>query len=364
MAGEARMSRPDEGLIHAWLDGELEPVEAARVQKLAASDPEWMAAVAEARGLIAASSRIVRALDAVPGGVLPSRTARAPMAARGFRVRPWMGMAAGLVLVVGTAYVMRESTEDAFGPTTTAGGSAASEVGAAAPPPTSPASAPTTTTTTMAAPANAPATAPATAPTPPPADAQAGALASARSDAVTGERREAVAPLRDQPVGPVQQASDDLRRSAAGAGSTRALPELPSRSAPVAIAPPAPAPALAPPRAPSLAPSPAAKTAAEEDRSLSRLRSNDIRLGQVVVTGAAEAAAPRDATAAVLAGCWRATAPDSLAALYRDLAIVRTAGDTLEVVLPNTRTVLVIRDRDTLRGGLTAVREVCPARPE
>jgi anti-sigma factor RsiW len=65
------MSRPDEGLIHAWLDGELDAAEAARVATLVETDAEWAAAVAEARGLIAASARIVSALDNVPKNVLP-----------------------------------------------------------------------------------------------------------------------------------------------------------------------------------------------------------------------------------------------------------------------------------------------------
>ena len=59
------MSRPDEGLLHAWLDGELEAEEAARVERLVAEDAEWSAAAAEARGLIAASSRILGKLDVV-----------------------------------------------------------------------------------------------------------------------------------------------------------------------------------------------------------------------------------------------------------------------------------------------------------
>ena len=63
------MSRPDEGLIHQWLDGECTPEESARLEQLVATDPEWAAAVAEARGLIAASSRIVQSLDAVPRAI-------------------------------------------------------------------------------------------------------------------------------------------------------------------------------------------------------------------------------------------------------------------------------------------------------
>lgn len=65
------MSHPDEGLIHAWLDGELDAEEAARVERLVAEDAAWAAAAAEARGLIAASARILSHLDSVPGDVLP-----------------------------------------------------------------------------------------------------------------------------------------------------------------------------------------------------------------------------------------------------------------------------------------------------
>lgn len=97
------MPRPDEGTIHAWLDGELDAVEAERVAKLVSEDREWGAAAAEARGLIAASARIVSALDVVPSGVLPAGTRAAPPAKSRFTVRPWMRMAAGLVLVAGTA---------------------------------------------------------------------------------------------------------------------------------------------------------------------------------------------------------------------------------------------------------------------
>ena len=315
------MSRPDEGLIHTWLDGELEPAEVARVQRLAETDPEWMAAVAEARGLIAASSRIVRALDAVPGGVVPTTTARAPIAARPFRVRPWMGIAAALVLVVGTAYVMRESTQEAFGP-----------AGAASLPPQ-------------------------------PAPAQ-----NTPAPATVGERREAFAAPREQSADPLRPMADDARRDAGGAGSIGTVGAVTSQPAPIASAPPTASPALAPPArapartlAPSAPPPPSAagKAAAEEDRSLARARIGSDRLSQVVVTGSYGPETP----AATLAGCWRVSAPDSLAALYRDLTIVRAAGDTLELLLPTTRTVLVVRDRDTLRGALTAIREVCPPRP-
>jgi anti-sigma factor RsiW len=96
------MPHPDEGLIHAWLDGELEPGEALRVEELVATNPEWGAAAAEARGLIAASSRIASALDRVPANVVP--TARKASQSR----RWWIARVAALLLVVvGTSVVWR-----------------------------------------------------------------------------------------------------------------------------------------------------------------------------------------------------------------------------------------------------------------
>jgi anti-sigma factor RsiW len=96
------MPHPDEGLIHAWLDGELEPNEASRVAALVATDPGWSAAVAEARGLIAASSRVVSALDRMPANVVPAaeRTPR--------RASWWLSRVAVLLLVVvGASVVLR-----------------------------------------------------------------------------------------------------------------------------------------------------------------------------------------------------------------------------------------------------------------
>ena len=61
----------DEGTIHAWLDGALPPDESERVEARARACSECAALVAEARGLVAASSRILSSLDAVPGGVIP-----------------------------------------------------------------------------------------------------------------------------------------------------------------------------------------------------------------------------------------------------------------------------------------------------
>jgi anti-sigma factor RsiW len=65
------MRHLDEGTIHAWLDGALSADEAARAEAHVASCTVCAEAVAEARGLIAASTRILTALDDVPAGVVP-----------------------------------------------------------------------------------------------------------------------------------------------------------------------------------------------------------------------------------------------------------------------------------------------------
>ena len=76
------MQHLDEGTIHAWLDGQLPRDEAQRVEAHVAECRQCADAVAEARGLIAASSRILTALDSVPGEVVPKQGSfRAEMAA-------------------------------------------------------------------------------------------------------------------------------------------------------------------------------------------------------------------------------------------------------------------------------------------
>ena len=67
------MQHLDEGTIHAWLDGQLSQDEAQQVEAHVAECRECADAVAEARGLIAASSRILTALDSVPGEVVPKQ---------------------------------------------------------------------------------------------------------------------------------------------------------------------------------------------------------------------------------------------------------------------------------------------------
>lgn len=111
------MQHLDEGTIHAWLDGELPLAEREAAGAHVALCAECAAAVAEARGFIAASSRILTALDAVPGGVLPGAE-RAFSVPRGGRTsrrlaipRAWMAVAAVLVLGIGAVIATRPRTD-------------------------------------------------------------------------------------------------------------------------------------------------------------------------------------------------------------------------------------------------------------
>src|SRR6185369_17118012 len=101
---ERRMQHLDEGTIHAWLDGALSPDEVAGVEAHVAECPQCAAAVAEARGFIAASSRILTALDHVPRGVVPvARPARWSNPAM------WRAAAALLVVAAGSLVVVRNT---------------------------------------------------------------------------------------------------------------------------------------------------------------------------------------------------------------------------------------------------------------
>lgn len=120
------MQHPDEGTIHAWLDGALSADEAAQIDAHVRSCAECAAAVAEARGFIAASSRILTALDNAPRGVIP---ATAPVRKR-FDPMVWRIAASVLVIAGGTLIVVqnqgtRETSVTASAPTTDTSGSAA-----------------------------------------------------------------------------------------------------------------------------------------------------------------------------------------------------------------------------------------------
>ena len=95
------MQHPDEGTIHAWIDGELSADDAAALEAHLKECTECSAVAAEARGLVAASSRIVSALDIVPGDVIPNTSSKR---------RPWYAStqlrAAAAVMVVAGASLL------------------------------------------------------------------------------------------------------------------------------------------------------------------------------------------------------------------------------------------------------------------
>ncbi|MGH7721070.1 MAG: anti-sigma factor family protein, partial [Gemmatimonadaceae bacterium] len=82
------MQHLDEGMIHAWLDGALSAEESERVEAHVASCAACGALVAEARGLVAASSRILAALDNVPREVIPSAATSGGAASAVTKPRP------------------------------------------------------------------------------------------------------------------------------------------------------------------------------------------------------------------------------------------------------------------------------------
>ena len=117
------MQHPDDGTIHSWLDGALSPDEAAQVEAHVKDCAQCQAAVAEARGFIAASSRILTALDNAPRGVIP---AAKPVK----RIDPMMWRIAATVLVVaaGTLLVVRNNGTDERSTVKATAGDSASQV--------------------------------------------------------------------------------------------------------------------------------------------------------------------------------------------------------------------------------------------
>lgn len=100
------MNHIDEGTIHAWLDGALDASRSREIEAHVAQCQPCAAAVAEARGLVAASSRILSALDDVPSGIVPKR-AVAPR--RQWRAAPWVtGIAAAMMLGIGLTQWRRD----------------------------------------------------------------------------------------------------------------------------------------------------------------------------------------------------------------------------------------------------------------
>lgn len=334
------MPRPDEGMIHAWLDGELDAAEAARVERLVAEDAEWAAAAAEARGLIAASSRIVSALDVVPAGVVPAGVKAGGSRPRSV-VRPWMRMAAGVVLVVGTASVVltRSANAPRVDDVAFVAGDARANSEAPAALPAAESSAATATSAVLADEVKATASdrvAQTAAATPAPApslarEAEVTKAAKATNEAAAGARA----------LGSV---AGGVAAGVAGGVAEGAVSESRERA--------------------SVAAAPRRDAAAREAMPTAALQS---RLEQ----SADMAAESRQS----LVGCWRVQRAGSADTLLNAPAIVRQAGDTLTlVVAADGRTAVVLRaGADQWRGdsrvgdrasAYVATRVECPRTPE
>jgi len=321
------MQHLDEGTIHAWLDGELPPAEREAAEAHAASCDECRAAVAEARGFIAASSRILMALDAVPGGVLPasqesSLPARKRAPAR-FRVsRAWMAAAAVLVLSTATVIAIRprgntaalrvaeagkEQKAAAIAPGV-AGKMANSEpIGATAP-----------VAPSEKSEANAPAP---NAPEPKPADALEERLQKSTDKGLaraSPARKDASAPALDSDRAPMMVA--DAARAKEAESSTLSARK---RSAPAASSAPQSAGAIAAEAAPPVArlAAPMVAQAQSSPRFGDSAAARPLALNSVVVTGAGIATPNAKLDAAI--------ASDSIAPQLVSRSTSSAGGDTV-----------------------------------
>lgn len=107
---------PEEGTLHAYIDGELSPAESATLELHVGECARCAAALAEARGYAAAASRVITALDAAPSAatvgtpVVRAASAPARRAARPQIFRLPYARAAALLLVVGGTVLVADRT--------------------------------------------------------------------------------------------------------------------------------------------------------------------------------------------------------------------------------------------------------------
>ena len=102
------MQHVDEGMIHAFLDGELSPAEATEFERHLSVCAPCRAKFAEEQGFVTEAAGLVVALDNVAPGTRPATT---PIPLR--RVRPWfvrpatLAWAASIVAAAGIGYTWR-----------------------------------------------------------------------------------------------------------------------------------------------------------------------------------------------------------------------------------------------------------------
>ncbi|MEO8619555.1 MAG: zf-HC2 domain-containing protein [bacterium] len=140
---------PDEGTIHAWLDGALSASESSHVEAHVATCAPCASRVAEARGLIAGAARVVGLLDEHPAPIMtPASTPTVGTDLslwRLLRVTPARAsIAAVLVVAVGIALTSSQLNKDASrtAPGATADSSAADALRATVPMAAAPAATP------------------------------------------------------------------------------------------------------------------------------------------------------------------------------------------------------------------------------
>jgi len=217
------MQHLDEGTIHSWLDGALSADEAARVEAHAKECPQCAAAVAEARGFIAASSRILTALDNAPRGVIPA-------AAPKKRVDPlvWRVAATVMIVAAGTLVVFRNrgGDERSMSAAVTDSASLTAQRGAVL------ATAPTTTPTTTE-----PSTVATDAVSPPRKAAETAGNVGLSKRAAQNPSRPGVSARDNAALPEVASERADRRAAIAGVASAVGVAGAPATAAPMAARP-------------------------------------------------------------------------------------------------------------------------------
>lgn len=346
------MEHLDEGTAHAWLDGALDADEAGRVEAHVAACAACAAVVAEARGLIAGASRVLSALDTVPGGVVPvgavpvgatpaaaapaaapsavphaEADARAadeeapprvvpidrarPTAARRPRALPWgIRAAAGVLLAAGVGSVAWWRTGGS--PDDEARREVARAEAGTAPPTAAPAAAPVASTAAaMDSAVPAPLVAAAPVAHTPAARQAADARAAAAAASVAGVARASAERLAvrasEPPPAPFAAAAGQAARAKAAA------PDAPSALA-AAPAPPPPPPPPAPMADRSVATAdaaPAAETRREARTAPAVAAPPAPDARRLLLRGAAPVGGvPATPEAVAYAGCWRVEPPE------------------------------------------------------
>ena len=318
------MEHLDEGTVHAWLDGALAPEEGDRIERHLAECADCSGVVAEARGLIAASTRILGALDDVPavrdlarpaagaGDVsaatsATSATSGTTKGARARRRTAWPGgrysAAAAIALIaLGSAVVVKGR-----------GGAGAGDFAAPSMAPVAERAAEATALDSAgrAPTAVAPLADAAAASAARPADGsarvplRAGREAKGRDAAASANeglrRPQPAAPLAPPPLAPPRVAARALSDSAASALETREEGAL--RKAPPDVAQRGGDSARAA-KAQSLSPALRADDIAKRERERVLTEPRVARLDAVVTTGTGAAAPRGGRSVAELAACW------------------------------------------------------------